>query len=313
MYDKEDRYIVNGAHDCEKLQSLLDGFIKRFVLCPNCDNPETTLVSAPVSSRHCNRSKWLFAFRMSANEMVERFIKCVPHVVTEERSTWPRTSWPRTSPRIHRRRYVRRDRFEHVRWRLIPFQEGKSEVPAETKTKEKSKKNKKSGATRDSDEGSPTEQNGKTVRKNVWDDRLLIDWFRMEHRKMAVVMTMTMTTKIGAMNSFQAWLHWTPKSKAWFNRTIWRNRWRSAATNSVVWSRYLLFAHLWCNNNDSSRLSPRKRRRNRSWTISKRWKIFLLKLSDEKSWRKRRLLLDNVSSPRMFSRISMNTNYCSSR
>lgn len=45
MYAKEDRYIVNGAHDCEKLQNLLDGFIKRFVLCPKCDNPETKLVS----------------------------------------------------------------------------------------------------------------------------------------------------------------------------------------------------------------------------------------------------------------------------
>jgi translation initiation factor 5 len=44
MNAKDDRYIVNGAHDCEKLQNLLDGFIKRFVLCPNCDNPETKLV-----------------------------------------------------------------------------------------------------------------------------------------------------------------------------------------------------------------------------------------------------------------------------
>ncbi|CAF4609748.1 unnamed protein product [Rotaria sp. Silwood1] len=43
MNGKEDRYIVNGAHDCEKLQNLLDGFIKRFVLCPKCDNPETKL------------------------------------------------------------------------------------------------------------------------------------------------------------------------------------------------------------------------------------------------------------------------------
>ncbi|CAF1435428.1 unnamed protein product, partial [Adineta ricciae] len=31
MNAKEDRYIVNGSHDCEKLQNLLDGFIKRFV------------------------------------------------------------------------------------------------------------------------------------------------------------------------------------------------------------------------------------------------------------------------------------------
>jgi hypothetical protein len=41
---KNDRYIVNGEHDAIKLQELLDGFIKKFVLCPACDNPETILV-----------------------------------------------------------------------------------------------------------------------------------------------------------------------------------------------------------------------------------------------------------------------------
>lgn len=41
---KKDRYIVNGSHDGQKLQELLDGFIKKFVLCPECDNPETVLV-----------------------------------------------------------------------------------------------------------------------------------------------------------------------------------------------------------------------------------------------------------------------------
>ena len=40
---KNDRFIVNGSHDAAKLQDLLDGFIKRFVLCPACDNPETNL------------------------------------------------------------------------------------------------------------------------------------------------------------------------------------------------------------------------------------------------------------------------------
>jgi translation initiation factor 5 len=40
---KNDRFIVNGSHDAGKLQDLLDGFIKRFVLCPECDNPETQL------------------------------------------------------------------------------------------------------------------------------------------------------------------------------------------------------------------------------------------------------------------------------
>eukprot|EP00842_Homolaphlyctis_polyrhiza_P002320 jgi/Hompol1/3089/HPOL_003119-RA len=38
-----DRHIVNGAHDSEKLQGLLDVFIDKFVLCPSCKNPETDL------------------------------------------------------------------------------------------------------------------------------------------------------------------------------------------------------------------------------------------------------------------------------
>ena len=44
MDTKLGRYIVNGAHESEKLQDLLDGFIIKFVLCPECDNPETVLV-----------------------------------------------------------------------------------------------------------------------------------------------------------------------------------------------------------------------------------------------------------------------------
>lgn len=40
---KDERYIVNGAHDAAKLQDMLDGFIKKFVLCEKCDNPETVL------------------------------------------------------------------------------------------------------------------------------------------------------------------------------------------------------------------------------------------------------------------------------
>lgn len=43
-----DRYIVNGSHDASKLQDLLDNFIKKFVLCPECENPETELL---VSSK----------------------------------------------------------------------------------------------------------------------------------------------------------------------------------------------------------------------------------------------------------------------
>uniref|UniRef100_A0A914WNN3 Eukaryotic translation initiation factor 5 n=1 Tax=Plectus sambesii TaxID=2011161 RepID=A0A914WNN3_9BILA len=40
---KNERYIVNGEHDASKLQEILDGFIRKFVLCPACDNPETVL------------------------------------------------------------------------------------------------------------------------------------------------------------------------------------------------------------------------------------------------------------------------------
>ena len=45
MDPKTGRYIVNGAHESSKLQDLLDGFIKNFVLCEQCENPETALVS----------------------------------------------------------------------------------------------------------------------------------------------------------------------------------------------------------------------------------------------------------------------------
>ncbi|SAM01318.1 hypothetical protein [Absidia glauca] len=42
--DKNERYIVNGEHDAERLQTILDGFISKFVLCASCRNPETDLI-----------------------------------------------------------------------------------------------------------------------------------------------------------------------------------------------------------------------------------------------------------------------------
>lgn len=44
---KNERYIVNGSHEAVRLQEMLDGFIKKFVLCPNCNNPETRLIVQP--------------------------------------------------------------------------------------------------------------------------------------------------------------------------------------------------------------------------------------------------------------------------
>lgn len=42
--EKNDRYIVNGAHSAERLRELLDGFIDKFVLCGSCKNPETEIL-----------------------------------------------------------------------------------------------------------------------------------------------------------------------------------------------------------------------------------------------------------------------------
>ncbi|KAJ7126850.1 domain found in IF2B/IF5-domain-containing protein [Mycena epipterygia] len=42
--EKNERYIVNGAHDANRLRELLDGFIEKFVLCKSCKNPETELI-----------------------------------------------------------------------------------------------------------------------------------------------------------------------------------------------------------------------------------------------------------------------------
>ena len=42
--EKNDRDIVNGAHDASKVRELLDVFIDKFVLCKSCKNPETDLI-----------------------------------------------------------------------------------------------------------------------------------------------------------------------------------------------------------------------------------------------------------------------------
>ena len=42
--EKNDRYIVNGAHEANRLRELLDVFIDKFVLCKSCKNPETELI-----------------------------------------------------------------------------------------------------------------------------------------------------------------------------------------------------------------------------------------------------------------------------
>lgn len=41
--ESQDRYLINGTHDANELQDSLDGFIKKFVLCASCKNPETEI------------------------------------------------------------------------------------------------------------------------------------------------------------------------------------------------------------------------------------------------------------------------------
>ncbi|AGR57075.1 eukaryotic translation initiation factor 5 [Choristoneura rosaceana nucleopolyhedrovirus] len=54
---KNERFIVNGSHDSVKLQDLLDGFIRKFVLCPECDNPETELIVSAKKNIICQGCK----------------------------------------------------------------------------------------------------------------------------------------------------------------------------------------------------------------------------------------------------------------
>ena len=72
---KADRYIVNGAHDAEKLQNILDGFINKFVLCGSCKNPETDLVISKdeVITKNCKAC--------GANTQADMAHKLIPYII----------------------------------------------------------------------------------------------------------------------------------------------------------------------------------------------------------------------------------------
>lgn len=48
-----DLFVVNGSHDPEKLLSLLYVFIRKFVLCQKCKNPETSLIVSNQIKQKC--------------------------------------------------------------------------------------------------------------------------------------------------------------------------------------------------------------------------------------------------------------------
>merc|ERR1711936_1313633 len=62
---KSERYIVNGCHEASKLQDMLDGFIKKFVLCEKCENPETVLkVKKNMIGASCKACGHIFTLDM---------------------------------------------------------------------------------------------------------------------------------------------------------------------------------------------------------------------------------------------------------
>lgn len=62
---KSERYIVNGCHEAGKMQDMLDGFIKKFVLCEQCDNPETVLkVKKNMIGASCKACGHIFTLDM---------------------------------------------------------------------------------------------------------------------------------------------------------------------------------------------------------------------------------------------------------
>lgn len=60
-----ERYIVNGCHEGAKMQDMLDGFIKKFVLCEKCSNPETVLkVKKNMIGASCRACGHIYALDM---------------------------------------------------------------------------------------------------------------------------------------------------------------------------------------------------------------------------------------------------------
>lgn len=43
---KNDLHVISGYHTKDRLQTMLNTFIDRYVLCKKCGNPETLLVSS---------------------------------------------------------------------------------------------------------------------------------------------------------------------------------------------------------------------------------------------------------------------------
>merc|ERR1712159_622928 len=54
-----ERAVINGAHETHVFQTLLDKFIEKYVLCPNCNLPEIPLqIKKSIISAKCAACGW---------------------------------------------------------------------------------------------------------------------------------------------------------------------------------------------------------------------------------------------------------------
>lgn len=78
--EKNGKYIVNGAHERDKVQEYIYAFIGQFVLCKACRNPETVLFCRP-SRKHVYvkcKACGFEAQARSANKLMKTLLKEAP-------------------------------------------------------------------------------------------------------------------------------------------------------------------------------------------------------------------------------------------
>jgi translation initiation factor 5 len=166
MNAKDNRYIVNGAHDCEKLQNLMDSFIKRFVLCPTCDLPETKMVKEDDNSNSKESIRLKTVRKRNGGEIHQLCHACGYqgniNLATHKLTTYIVKNPPDSVRSLWHGKVV----SYAIR---VSLQEGKSETNTEVKSKEKTKNGKKGASAADgnnsSDEASPNENHGRAVRE----------------------------------------------------------------------------------------------------------------------------------------------------
>ena len=76
---KNDKYMINGVHDALTLQELLNKFIKKYVLCTKCGNPETNMRVSRKSglvTAECIACGWVW--NLDNNHKVAKFIRKNP-------------------------------------------------------------------------------------------------------------------------------------------------------------------------------------------------------------------------------------------